>query len=238
MRTIGFFGDSFCGTMDTDNCGPEYHNLKTYLRQVTDHYNFKIRNVGYPGSSIYDSLLLQFGPLIESQRIPDVCVFVWTDPHRLFHRISRNINPGGVEQFKHLGNEWKAAAHFYKDLHDYELFNLQYTSTLYYYDNVIFPKLPERVKIIHMWSFGELPTVNDIRDSFSPAKVSYLHRWKTGLEIRPSLMTLTKNLGDTAPNHLATQQKNDIVTKWLINAIDNYENGKLLDFSTEGFFYE
>jgi hypothetical protein len=38
---------------------------------------------------------------------------------------------------------------------------------------------------------------------------------------------------DKRANHLEGEEKNNIVASWIIHAIDNYENGKILDYSTD-----
>ena len=79
---IGFFGDSFCADLQSG----------TYLQLLATHYGADVVNVGYGGSSIWDVLLLQIDPFIKKNNIPDICVFVWTEPTRLFHQVLRNIN--------------------------------------------------------------------------------------------------------------------------------------------------
>lgn len=231
MRTIGFFGDSYCANIQGEDGGQQFKNLKTYLQLVAEKYDLKIVHKGEPGSSIYDTLILQFGPFLKKNRVPDVCIFVWTDPHRLFHRFTRKINLGGTLHENNTGKEWDAARHYYQELHDTELAILQYVSTLHYYDDFVFSKLPSRVKIIHIWAFGEIPIIDDPNKKLMPDVIKYQYRWKSGVELRPSLVTLSECLIDPSPNHLGTQEKNDTICNWLSYAIDNYEDSRLLDYT-------
>lgn len=229
MKTVGFFGDSYCSIASIPEAYKEYADLKTYINLVSENYNLRIVNLGQPGSSIYDSLLLQFQPFLKRKQFPDVCVFVWTDPHRIYHHTTRKINFGNAQDPRNVGSEWEAARLYYRELYYPEIEELRYVSLLHYYDSVIFPKIPNNVKIIHLWSFGEVSGVAPTK-KINPNQVSYAYRWSTGVEIRPSLVTLSKCIIDNSPNHIGVQEKNDILSNQIGIAIDNYKNGKLLEF--------
>jgi len=218
---IGFFGDSFCSCATH----PAY-SFTTYIKLLQDHYHAEIVNLGQGGSSIYDLLILQLTPFIKSNTVPDVCVFTWTEPHRVFHREIRTItaatatstDPDPVIQ---------AAKHYYLNLEDSELDELKYRATLHYVDNVMLPALPSTTKIVHLWSFG-LPYNYEYRnpDSFAPGKVQYYHTWKNGVEIRPPMMVLASEGHkiedlDDRPNHLIGQEKNNRMFEIIKQAIDS-----------------
>lgn len=232
MKTIGFFGDSYCAVNNDLSCfAPEYQNIQTYISLLATKYNLEITNLGYPGSSVYDCLLLQFDPLRLSNTLPDVTVFVWTDPGRLFHRTIRDINFGTSQQSKHLGSEWEAAYLYYKELHDFDLSKFQCQSVMYYYDHAILPEIVDKTKIIHVWGFGEfIGKKFDRNKPLNSKDLEYGYRWKTGTEIRPALSTLSVTGIDPGPNHIGSQEQNNIACDWISTAIDNYENGKLLEF--------
>ena len=229
MKTIGFFGDSYCAIAKIPEVYKEYTDLKTYVTLVSEKYKLRIVNLGQPGSSIYDSLLLQFDPFLKRKQFPDVCVFVWTDPHRIFHRTNRKINFGTAHDPSNTSADWEAARSYYKELYYPELEHLRYVSALYYYDHVIFPKIPNNVKLIHLWSFGEYPDTAPTK-KVNPNDIRYAYRWNTGVEIRPSLVTMSRCILDKSPNHIGVQEKNDILSDRISMAIDNYANGKLLEF--------
>lgn len=224
---IGFFGDSFCAKnyIDTD----EY---TTYVNKLETHYVADIVNLGVPGSSIYDLMLLQLNPFIESNKIPDVCVFVWTTVNRLFNKEIRHINcyPQNYVYTLTTTNRQKkildAAREYYEFLQDDELDLFKATAFFYYFDNVVLSKFPKSTKIIHLWSFGNM------RNGY----VDYIHEWKNGVEIRPALVTLVSENGlltnNFDPNHLQGDLKNEIVFNWIKDAIDNYENGNINESRT------
>lgn len=231
MKTIGFFGDSYCAINDdTSRFAEDYSWLTTYISLVSKKYNLEVVNLGIPGSSIYDCLLLQFKSFMKNNKLPDICVFVWTDPNRLFHRTTRKINYGTARMSTELEGEWLAARQYYEHLHDDEVAELQYVSVLHYYDNFIFSNIVDDTKIIHLWGMGKATKLTNKTDPISSEQVDYYYRWKNGMEIRPSLATLSRVFYDTAPNHIGTQEKNNLACEWISAAIDNYENGKLLEF--------
>jgi hypothetical protein len=210
---IGFFGDSFCSTCDpstgTDKTYPE-----TYIKKIKNHYNADIVNLGINGSSIFDVILLQIKPFIENNNYPDVCVFVWTNYYRLFHREQRSINLPSAK-IKSLGGNpvWDSAIHYFKHLYDPELHEFQHRSALQYFDLNILSKFPKTTKIIHFWSFEKV------------------YDWLNGVVVPNNLFDLAvegRQINDVryervALNHFDTEYKNNVVFKILKNAIENYE---------------
>lgn len=216
---IGFFGDSFCAKNYIDT-----NEYTTYINKLETHYNADIVNLGVPGSSIYDLMLLQLNPFIKSNEIPDVCVFVWTTENRLYNKEIRHINcyPRNYVYTLTTTDRQKkildAAREYYEFLQDDELDYLNATSFFYYFDNIILKSFPDTIKIIHLWSFG------DMKNGY----LDYMYTWNHGVEIRPALVTLTSENGlltnNFDPNHLKGDLKNEIVFTWIKNTIDNYGN--------------
>jgi len=209
--TIGFFGDSFCS--DISNNHSINNNYDTYLTKVSNHFNATITNTGIGGSSIWDLVLLQF----QSQLLPDVCVFVWTDHHRLFHRSHRGINAASIANNSISPSLRKPSQEYYKHFYDEEKHKLEYQSLLFYFDKNVLSKYID-TKFIHLWSFDD----------------EYPYRWETGVEIRPALETISiqelksfpKN--DTRANHIEGEHKNQLISNCISTAIVKYQNGLLL----------
>ena len=114
---------------------------------------------------------------------------------------------------------------------------LQYISALYYFDQEVLAKL-ENTKIIHLWAYADFDFNNF--DPFKLNNIEYLHRWKTGVEIRPSMITVSmanveskKLFADTRLNHLDGVEKNTIIFNWIKTAIDNYKQGTCLSFDED-----
>jgi len=91
---IGFFGDSFCEEMN--NPHNLYHGYDTYLTVIKNHYKAEIIHLGHGGSSYWDCILKQF-PSVD---IPDICIFTWTDYHRIYHPTVRNLTYGTTVELK------------------------------------------------------------------------------------------------------------------------------------------
>jgi hypothetical protein len=210
---IGFFGDSFCENNREGFLGLT-KTIESYIDLTVDHYNAKLTNTGVGGSSHWDLILNQFMP---NDNLPDVCIFLWTDHSRLYHKKVRQLRLNSAieytESFKinptysfgMHGKVWKAAEQFYKHLYDDKKSKIEYTGSLLYFDNLI--KDIDK-KFIHIWSF-EQP------DNFA---------WTTGAEIRPGLASKF-NTEDIAPNHLPHQEDNIKIFKAIQYCIDNYSNG-------------
>lgn len=235
MKTIGFFGDSFAQCVK--NLHSEEYEYTTYIARLIDYYKLDLVHLGQPGSSVWDAYLNQLKPFIDKNEIPDICVFAWTQPNRMFHKKIRNINAWTSIHEAHTTNNelWTAAKGYYEHLWDADQRDLEYKSFLYYLDNVVFSQFPKHVKIIHLWSFGNVENFNT--DYFAPKKLWYSHTWSHGVEIRPALMNIVfenvtiddwENRG-LYPNHLNGTNKNNEVFRWVRQAIENYSDGLLLN---------
>jgi len=229
---IGFFGDSFC----LANHVNESHGYHTYIHKLEQNYNAEIVNLGVGGSSIYDVVLIQLDPFIRSGNWPDVCIFVWTSSSRLFNRDDRGITSGTVMNLQDHNPVHSAAKMYYKYLYDVGYNDLTYTATIQYIDTVILAKIPKSTKIINLWSFGEPTNRNwDNVEFFHKDNLNYIHRFTTGMEIRPALMSVSvqgmtgTSTHNHAPNHLDGNEKNEQIYNWIKNAIDNYTPGRLIN---------
>jgi hypothetical protein len=220
-RTIGFFGDSFCANRYSLSL-----NYKTYVSMLSDYYNAKIVNLGKGGSSIGDLILLQLTPFIQKNNVPDICIFVWTDPQRLFHRSIRNLNWGSVQSNTKRSKVWESARDYFTYLNDWEFTELQYLALLEHVDNNVLPKLPAKTKIVHLWSFGMPKEWNTAE--FKSNNLEYFYTWKNGVEVRPALMSVSMMdnplddiINDKGPNHLSNKLKNELVFNYIKSAIDS-----------------
>ena len=215
---IGFFGDSFCADRRSG----------TYPQLLANHYDAEIVNLGLGGSSIWDVLLLQIDPFIKNNNIPDICVFVWSEPYRLFHRVLRNLNTGSTMSCISSDNPvLSTAANYYLHLHDTELDHYRYAAALHYFDTVVILTFPKNTKIVHLWSFGHVHEGHD-ENSFLPERLLYSHTWKNGLEIRPSLTSIitgqgilisTMNDWVSTANHIPFGEKFDPINSLIFNLI-------------------
>jgi hypothetical protein len=140
MKTIGFFGDSFCASNQPESwCNILQEKLGAN----------RIRWFGNTGKSIW-SVFFQFNKLIEQNRVPDISIFCWTEPHRLYH--PELILSIGTEPLEGVDpNVYKALDDYWKYLHNIEKSEMSYEYALKYYDQNILSKLDKQ--IVQMWSF-------------------------------------------------------------------------------------
>lgn len=219
---IGYFGDSFCA--ERINGHSLLHRYDSYMVKLEQHYGCTTVHTGIGGSGVWDLIINQFNAL---DTIPDVCVFFWSKPGRLFHRQVRKLSIGHVLQPKWYSyNPFKkpvydAARGYYLHLQDHEKEQLEYLSAIEYFDRHTLSNI--KSKIIHIWSI-------DVAD----------YRFINGVEINPSLFKLsminsTPSAMDSDPrcNHLEGDAKNELVFNWIKDAIDNYQSGTLVDKSLE-----
>jgi len=214
---IGFFGDSFCSTLDSKSSlenGPVYD---TYIKKLITHYNAELVHLGVDGSSIYDLILLQIKSVIDENNYPDVCVFFWTNNNRIFNRTYRGLTFLTLKIKYELNTDpiIESAKKYVNHLLDYEQHKFQYLSALQYFDLNTLSKFPKSTKIFHFWSFEKI------------------YDWQHGVELSiegyPSLMDFGKHgrnipaTGDLVLNHIDGNDKNNLVFKTIKQAIDNYE---------------
>jgi hypothetical protein len=212
LKSIGFFGDSFCANAKAES-------YETFIMKLVKKNNCKISNLGQPGSSIWDAILLQFLPLFNKDQVPDNIIFVWTDWYRLFHRQVRDINTNimlrNTKNGGKQGEIYKVANLYYDNFLDKELMQFQYASALKYFDEEILSKLPPDKKIIHLRAY-DMPWLQE-----------YNFKWKHGIEINPELELLTSPETLHYENHIYGEENNQILFERIQNALENWDSIQL-----------
>jgi len=98
---------------------------------------------------------MHFNHLIKTDRVPDVSVFCWTEPYRLYHPnliLSANTEPlEGVDP-----KVYEALDDYWKYLHNYDKDEMSYEYALRYYDQNVLSKIDK--EIVQMWSFRPFET--------------------------------------------------------------------------------
>lgn len=148
MKSIGFFGDSFCASNQPESwCNILQEKLGAN----------KIRWFGEPGRSIW-SVFMRFNKLIKQERVPDISIFCWTEPYRLYHPkhiLSANTQPlDGVDP-----NIYKALDQYWIHLQNYDKDEMAYEYALKHYDQNVLAKLKDKT-IVQMWSFRPFETAS------------------------------------------------------------------------------
>jgi hypothetical protein len=222
MKIIGF-GDSFI---------MPYVNEYAYPNRVAKYFGGTATTYGYPGSGTWDAFY-QFKKIkIDA----DVVMFAWSGSNRLYNPDVRNICYGSSLRQRDMTNPiWEAAYWYYKYLHNFEKTNQELVCFYYWFDGWLLENYPN-TKFIHMWSFPEkadgdyYPTIKS-----NINKLSYYHRWKNSVEIRPTLLHFSMLDGWPEDNntwadnrlHHMTPPNHTLLAEIIIRAIENYEPGKI-----------
>ena len=174
MKTIGFFGDSFCA----NNQPESWCNILQEKLGCSKPISF-----GEPGKSIW-SVFMKYNKLISRGAVPDISVFCWTEPYRLYHpkyTLTANIHPQpGVDP-----KVYKALDEYWIHLHDYRKDEMAYEYALRYYDQHVLSKV--KSKIVQIWSFRPFETAGK-----DPGITL-----KTGTFIDESILAFSKQGKDT-----------------------------------------
>ena len=250
--TIGFFGDSFCALEKNEDS--IINGYTTYIEKLKNHYCADIVNLGMGGSSVWDLYFNQLLPLVKKNKVPDICVFVWTHSGKIFHRTSRSLHASSslngfnkekfdwfAKTYPNVGYNffakeiYEASKQYYLHLYDQEKEDLEHIAQLQYIDNNVLNLLPLSTKIVHLWAFGSNSFSKD--NGWQPENILYPHVWKHGVTVLPCLMSLSVAdynwpvypITDTRPNHLEGN-KNDLIFDSIRSAIDLNQN---IDLTTE-----
>jgi len=136
-KTIGFFGGSFCAST----------NKNSWTELLSKKLNATIANRGKPGSSIWTAIL-DFEKFKNSNSIPDINIFCWTNPQNLYHPTkSTNLSSMAAEK-SHIAD---AVRKYYGYLYFEDKENLNYKFTLEYFENFILKKIKDK-KIFQIFS--------------------------------------------------------------------------------------
>ena len=141
MKTIGFFGDSFCASNQPES----WCNI--LQQKLGANY---ISWFGEPGRSVW-STMFKFNKLMEQDRVPDISIFCWTEPYRLYHpKLILSLNTESLEGED--PNIYNALDNYWKYLHSTEKDDMVYEYALKHYDQNVLAKLESKT-IVQMWSF-------------------------------------------------------------------------------------
>jgi len=183
--SIGFFGDSFCA----DTSPYSWCNL------LADKLGCeKPMTYGKKGESIWGTMF-RFKNRIKTESIPDISVFCWTEPYRLYHPkliLTANTQPSRYESPK----IYEALDDYWKYLHSEEKDELAYSYALQWFDQNELSKTGK--KIIQLWSFRPFET------SQKDAGI----KLKTGLFLDHSLYAFSKTSRskEKTINHMTVEQ--------------------------------
>lgn len=151
--SIGFFGDSYCSTLDSKDT-----RWETYISLLAKHFNCTPSCLGTPGSSITDCILNQFLPLYNSNMVPDISIFCWTDPVRVYSKAIKNLTVSNCALYKDSDvKEYEAGYSYFKYLYDEEETILRTKALLYWFDREILSSI--KSKVVHLFSITNYDSI-------------------------------------------------------------------------------
>ena len=143
MKTIGFFGDSFCAS----------DRRTSWCRILSNKVNRRPIHYGKPGGSIWN-VFMTIEMLLEQGTLPDTIFICYTDPYRLYHKSLALQLGNSSEQTKKTKNAsiYDAADRYYVYVQDKKKEDLAYKYSLNWFDKKVLKKLEPRHEIIQTWS--------------------------------------------------------------------------------------
>ena len=145
MKTIGYFGDSFCVSKKRDS----------WCVLLAQKLDLEIVHWGTGGASIWNTML-EFN---NTTAKPDVIIFCWTNPNRLYHP-TLPLTPNAVPIPAEDPQVFAAAESYYKYLQNDEKDKLASRYALQWFDQNELKPYEDSHKIIQMWSFKPFETAN------------------------------------------------------------------------------
>jgi hypothetical protein len=145
FKTVGFFGDSFCASKED----------QSWCVILSKKLGANITHWGQEGRSIWTVFFEIENMIRNKQNFPDVSIFCWTEPYRLYHPsliLSANTQPPPHAD----PNIYKTLEQYWKHLHNYEKDELSYRYSLSYFDSQVLPMI--KSEVVQMWSFKPFET--------------------------------------------------------------------------------
>lgn len=251
MNIVGF-GDSFILGLSLDKEVVNSQHRWPYLYQnkawnasyqgmLGNHYKCIPEFRGVPGTGPWN-MFFDFLNYRNKENI-DVVIIAWSEIARLYHRTFQPVNTHIIndqEKFKNSSQYEKdviiAANHYYKSLFDDEKKNYELKALMHLFDYMTIEY--KHIKFIHLSCFTWLDQGEWWGRDFKkkkPHELKYFYDFKHGMEIRPALMYMS--MMDEWPEDLSNDRRechmtprvNRMLADKIIDCIENYQPGKLLD---------
>jgi hypothetical protein len=252
MNIVGF-GDSFIlGLKNTpklewlyprSNWKHDSHPWhRCYQGMLGDHYKCIPEFRGLEGSGPWNA----FFDFLEYQKTNtkkiDVVIMAWSESQRLYHPVVKPINTVLVERNRKKESEpfreiYQAAYEYYAHLMDTTKQNYELSGLMAMFDMMTQQYPGTKFINLHCFSWLDQNEWWNKYDKIGPTQLRYHHTFKHCSEIRPCLMYVSRRDGwpgdhflhqETRECHL-TVPMHRLLTDAIIDAIDNYEPGRIVD---------
>ena len=139
---------------------------------------------------------MSYNKLIKTKSVPDISVFCWTEPYRLYH--PKHILSANTEPLRGVDPKiYEALDQYWIHLHNYDKDEMAYEYALQHYDQHVLSKVHS--EIVQMWSFRPFET---------SGKDAGIHL-KTGTFIDESMFSFSggkESWGKGDINHMTPEQ--------------------------------
>ena len=196
MKTIGFFGDSFCAGREPES----------WCVLLANQLSARIVHWGEPGRSIW-STFMNFNNFRLKNDLPSFIIFCYTEPFRLYHpKIILSANTQPLSEVD--PNVYKALDQYWIHLHSYDKDMLSYEYALKWFDHDIISSIKNRT-IVQTWSFRPFETMT--QDANIKLKTGIFideSMFKLSVQDRPDLykQRMTVPWGPNIYNHMTIEQ--------------------------------
>ena len=163
MKSIAFYGDSFCASKQPDS----------WCVILAELLNCKIKKFGIGGSSIWTSFL-NFEKDQKTNNLADYMIFCWTDETRLYHP-TLPLTPNNKPILGTDINVWQSAQNYYKYLSFKEKDTIAYRYALQFFDQNVLKKYDKDRVIVHMWSM--MPQQINLHSGIFINESCLIHSW-------------------------------------------------------------
>jgi len=209
---------------------------------IGNHYNMQHTTLN-PDSNIFNRYKKDN---VSEEVYPNIAVFCWTKPARLFTEERLGICPAdiigtAVRRFEydkiHAKTTRKivaAAQQYYRYLFSKEQTLFQYEAALHFFDTHFLSKISKKTKILHFYV-----------EDFKRSAIDNLNRdyaFKNGMTVYPCLelireqgQTKKEYVNDPHECHMDTIEKNNFLCSMVRQSLESYSNSETRDFEIPNF---
>jgi len=218
------------------------YSLDCYEGLLLNHYKADVEFHGEPGSGPWNAFFKCKTYLEETEVMPDVVLFGWSEASRLlYHPDHPCLNAPTAKQKMQEdildADLYKTAFYYGKYLATHKKENHELRALMMYFDRFVL-KYP-KIKFINIHNFSLLQQYEfwDKFDKIGPKQLQYHYKFKNSAEVRPALMWMSRRHGwpgdknmhlETRTCHL-TIAMHILLAEVIIQCIDNYSPGLVVE---------
>jgi len=235
MKIAGF-GDSFIlGLSEGHSLLPE-----VYQGMLGEKYNTYLDFRGVSGTGPWSSFFDFLDYMKEQKTAPDVVIFAWSEINRIYNNYVKVLNYGTAmnkmnDYMEPNRQIYLTALGYYKYFASTEKPNHEMAALMNMFDEMTLEFPTTKFINLHCFSWLEGSQWWDVYDTIDVSDIKYFHRFRNCAEVRPPLIYMSRRdqwpsdiSKETRECHLTTKMHR-LLTDAIIECIDNYKPGKLVE---------